>query len=206
MNLEVIKSSLYDIWPFYIIAVIILGIFRYLFFKNSRYKFRLSKELMSLLFMTYVFLLLIYLSVTDSLSPNTFHIIPIKELLDYKLHSYSFNVNIYGIIITFLPLGFFVGYYIKSRSIKNPLLAGLVITISLELIQYLIGRQFNIDDILLGLIGTLIGFIVFRILNGIKNILPNFLQKDGLYNLFCIIIFVVILLLCMQVMGVINIL
>ena len=58
----------------------------------------------------------------------------------------------------------------------------------------LIGRVFDIDDILLNIIGGMLGFYIFVYLNKIKNLLPKFFKGPIFLNMCAIIIIILIVL------------
>ncbi len=191
-------------WPLIVMIVITLSIVRFLYFKNSRQKMHLYRELMNLIFLIYIFLLFSFLSQSDVNSVKGFNLIPFREILRYDFGSNLFNLNIVGNVIVFLPLGFYIGYYAKSKKILNTIIAALLISLSVETVQYFIERTFDIDDIILNVLGAFVGYIIFIVLNGFKNTLPNFLQKDGLYAFICIIILAGLLFYSLNVLGVLN--
>ena len=82
--------------------------------------------------------------------------------------------------------------YIKK--IGSAFFATLASSLVIEVVQYFIGRSFDVDDIILNVVGGVLGYFVYIALNAIKNHLPKFLQKDFIYNIICLIIFIVIVL------------
>ncbi len=201
-----LDNTIISSWPLIVMVVITLSIIRYLYFKNSRQKMHLHKELMNLIFLIYIFLLFSFLSQTDVNSLKGFNLIPFREMLRYDLGSNLFNFNIIGNIIVFVPLGFFIGYYAKTKKIISTVIATFLISLSVEFIQYFIGRTFDVDDIILNVVGSFIGYIFYLVLYGFNKTLPGFLQKDGLYALLCIIIIGSLLFYSLNVLGVLNIL
>lgn len=81
-------------------------------------------------------------------------------------------------IILFIPLGFFLPAVFKSnRKAYKTILIIFTITFGIEFFQYFIGRSSDIDDIITNLLGGIIGFIVFKLLN-------SFLEKTKFWNKF----------------------
>lgn len=84
-------------------------------------------------------------------------------------------------IMLFIPLGFFFPIVLKNkRKWYKTMLIAFGITFSVEFIQYFIGRSSDIDDIITNLLGTIIGYAVFRLANNIleqkkwwKNLIGN---------------------------------
>ena len=71
-----------------------------------------------------------------------------------------------------------------------------------ELIQYRIGRAFDIDDIFLNVVGGLIGFMIYISIQAIKNHLPRFLRNNLFYNIVAILFFVILVILFGSIWGV----
>ena len=53
-----------------------------------------------------------------------------------------------------------------------------------------IGRSFDIDDILLNLIGGIIGHIIYILFSKFNDKLPNILKKEWVYNIIWILILI----------------
>ncbi len=69
-------------------------------------------------------------------------------------------------IILFIPLGFFLPAVFKSnRKAYKTILITFALTFGIEFFQYFIGRSSDIDDIMTNLLGGIIGFIVFKLLD-----------------------------------------
>ena len=72
-----------------------------------------------------------------------------------------------------------------------------------ELIQYKIGRAFDIDDVLLNVTGAIIGYFVYTIIQQIKHKLPNALQNNIFYNILAILVILIIIILFGSIWGII---
>ena len=71
-------------------------------------------------------------------------------------------------IILFIPLGFFVPVVFENkRKLYKTTLISFCITFSVEFFQYFIGRFSDIDDIITNVLGGIIGFAIFKILNNL---------------------------------------
>lgn len=80
--------------------------------------------------------------------------------------------NILGNILLFSPLGFFVPL-LRPRLSKLVQIAVLAFGISLllELVQLLTGLGgFDVDDLLLNVLGGLLGWLAFRVLRGLVRV------------------------------------
>lgn len=84
--------------------------------------------------------------------------------------SYAF-INIMGNIIPFIPLGFFVPLlFVKKRQLINTLLISFVSILLIEILQFITMLGFfDIDDIILNMIGCIMGYVMFLILKVISG-------------------------------------
>jgi glycopeptide antibiotics resistance protein len=87
----------------------------------------------------------------------------------------------------FLPFGFFISYYLKAEKPTLPLILTFIASIAVEIVQMCIGRVFDVDDILLNLLGGTIGFCIFHVLRRIGNRLPKFFHNEWVLNIGAII-------------------
>ena len=167
-NLKIILKDNY--------AVIILSIISYIFFRiliRIKYKKKIdfNKEFSIILFITY--LLILFFIVTYPVNEygyNNYNLF--KELLRYKIGSVGFINNIIGNILLFIPFGMFLRYYFKIRVISLILIT-ILYSLSIEMIQILVNRLFDIDDIILNLIGSIIGYYFSN-----YSFWVNFIEKD----------------------------
>lgn len=93
-----------------------------------------------------------------------YNIMPFKTIIDLlgNYHKYGFIFWIYnllGNIVVFIPLGVLITLVLKRCSIKNTLSISFFIIVLAELIQLFTRLGvFDIDDIILNLVGCLIGY------------------------------------------------
>lgn len=199
--LDFCNETILGIWPVLFIVVFIFEIVRYFQVSVNREKTLLHKEVVSILFISYVIILSNIISSSDYGSVQGFNLIPFKEILRYTVGSNLFYLNVVGNIVIFLPLGYFVGLFLHDKKASHTVTLALLVSSFGEIIQYNIGRTLDIDDILLNTFGTLIGLYIYKILKKA----PKVFQNDGLYNVLCIIILLAFLLYCLNVIGVVNI-
>lgn len=142
-------------------AVIILSIISYIFFRilvriKYKKKIEFNKEFALVLFIIY--LLILFFIVTYPVNEygyNNYNLF--RELLRYKIGSNGFINNIIGNILLFIPFGMFLRYYFKLKIISLIFIT-ILYSLSIEVTQILINRVFDIDDIILNLIGAIIGY------------------------------------------------
>lgn len=187
MFLTMIKTS----WPMVLISVVILISLRITYLIKNKKKFVLYEEIFLLFFVMYILCLFQVVTFQDvSWSGSNF--VPFREILRYDVGSKLFFRNIFGNVLLFMPYGFFTGYYLKIRKPWISIILVMVASISIEVTQLIIGRVFDVDDIMLNLIGGVLGFYVYHILDLIEDVMPKSLKKDWLISIIVIIFIVLI--------------
>lgn len=186
-----VLKTLNSIWPMLTIFIVILVSVRlaYLFINHEKFVF--YKEFLGLLFLVYGFMLFELVTNRD-LGGSGVNIIPFKEILRYDYHSELFKYNVIGNLVMFLPFGYFVSYYIKANKLSHIFILTAIASLTIELVQLQIGRAFDIDDVILNIVGGICGFLIYIGLNAIKKHLPAIFQKDAFYNIICGVIILVI--------------
>ena len=152
-NIKIILSDTYPIVILSILSYIFFRIISRIFNKN---KIDIRKELLLLLFIVY--LLILFNVVTypvNEYGKNNLNLF--QELFRYKIGSNLFMQNIVGNILLFIPFGMFFYSYFKVKK-WHLIIITILYSFSIELTQILIGRVFDIDDIILNLLGSLIGW------------------------------------------------
>lgn len=195
-----IMSMLRVSWPIMSIILAMVIIIRVAYFRNHKKKVSLLNEIMLLLFVAYI-LILFQLVTYENNGFNGVNLIPFKEILRYEFGSKEFTRQVIGNIILFIPFGFFITYYANIKSIGSAFFTTVAASIVIETVQYFIGRSFDIDDIILNVVGGIIGFLLFVALDAIKKHLPALFQKDIIYVVLSILLLVFILL---NIFGVIS--
>ena len=92
-------------------------------------------------------------------------------------------------MIMFVPYGFFISYYVKADNWKHSLCLVFVASIVIEATQLAIGRVFDVDDILLNVIGGMIGFYLYRLVDKIGNIFPKVLKSTIFLDIITVLVF-----------------
>ena len=93
-------------------------------------------------------------------------------------------------MLLFLPFGFFISYYLKCEKAWLPIVLTLIASCSIETVQMIIGRVFDIDDILLNLLGGILGFLCYYGLSKIGEILPSVLKSEMFLNIIAIVLLI----------------
>jgi glycopeptide antibiotics resistance protein len=198
---QVLPKSAYnlltDIVPMMVLFVIVAVVLRIITNLYSHSKFDIYHDLKALVYVLYVFLLFLFVTTKDFQSYSN-NFIPFREIFRYKnIQDPLFIWNIGGNICLFIPFGFIVADLINLKSGKHSFwLSALVVfitSLSIEIIQTYIGRSFDIDDIILNVLGGIIGYYVFRLFFWMFNkVIKNKIIKKTCFILFVIITFVAI--------------
>ncbi len=202
MFLQTLNETVLKIWPELTIFAVVLIAVRIVALKNSHKKFSFHEEFLNLLFIIYILLLFELLTGTENNSGAGVNIVPFSEIFRYEIGSKMFIYNVLGNILLFLPYGYFVTRYTESKSLFQIFILSLITSFTIEFLQVKLGRSFDVDDIMLNVIGGVVGYFFYIILNSIKNHLPKFLQKDFIYDILCFIILAVIIVYIFNLAGV----
>lgn len=99
----------------------------------------------------------------------SYNLIPFKTIVSYFIgfYRYPFDVwffNIFGNVMAFIPLGFFVPIvFEKVKKLKYSIFIGVSMSFCIEILQIITKLgSLDVDDIILNTIGTLIGYIVYK--------------------------------------------
>ncbi len=180
--IDIIEST----WPIvFICSVIVITIKAYDILVNKK-EFIFYKEFIILTFIIYCICLFQIVTFQDvSWSTNNF--VLFKEITRYDFGSSSFIRNVLGNVLLFVPLGFYYSYFLKIKNYIYILLMVLLSSLTIETTQLLIGRVFDIDDILLNVIGGTIGYLSYLVLDKLF-----FLKKRYICNIITIVLIVLI--------------
>ena len=92
----------------------------------------------------------------------------IKDWIYILFSNYTVFINIVCNVILFIPLGIYISY-IKLVDIYKLIIVIIFISIN-EYIQFIFKRGvFDFIDICLNLIGTILGYILFKVIKGEKH-------------------------------------
>lgn len=196
-----IKNILANIWPMVLIITIILSSLRISYILKYKEKFIFYEEMLNLGFVIYI-ISLFYVVTFQDVDWSTSNFIPFKEMFRYRLFSDMFFKNVIGNLIMFMPYGFFVSYFLKLDKKKYVLLLSMITSITIEVIQLIIGRVFDVDDITLNIIGGLIGYFIYRLIHKFKIHLPNVLKNNIFYNIMVSVVMFLIIVYIYKILGV----
>ena len=182
-------------WPMILISAVIMISFRICYLLKNHERIVLYKELCMLIFAIYTLCLFQVVTFQDDVTWASNNFIPFKEILRYNITSRLFIKNVLGNMILFLPFGFFTSFYLKVEKIYLPTILTIIASISIEIVQMMIGRVFDVDDIILNLLGGIVGFYIYNTLRIVSEGLPSFCKKEWFLNSVSIIVLVGLIML-----------
>lgn len=159
--------------PFYIIL-------RWLFIKKIKYKKIINNENFKreiILYAFFVFLLLLFTQTfIVNAGENHINLVPFSIII-YQFNNInsSYNVfilNIIGNIIIFIPIGIFIAYLFKTKFLKTTFY-GFLISAIIETVQLPLPRTTDVDDLILNTTGTIIGYIIYKIIKKLYLVKHN---------------------------------
>ena len=188
-----------NVWPMLIIVMTIVITMRITSIIMNKEKVCFYKDVLALMFMIYV-ICLFYVVTFQDVSWSTSNFIPFKEMFRYRVFSYMFFKNVVGNMIMFLPYGFFVSYFLNLKKPSVMLVLSILVSVTIETTQLIIGRVFDVDDILINVIGAMLGFGFYNFLHFLEAHLPHFLKKVWIYNIIISVFFIVGVLLIAKIL------
>lgn len=203
MVLDIFTSTLNRIWPVIAIFLCVLITVRVAYLLSNHKKIELYKEIFMLIFVIYILLLFELLTAADT---NTYHgmnLKPFTEITRYKFGTRLFNINVFGNILIFIPFGLFIASYLKSKKVFSVFFVSLITSSFVELVQLRVGRSFDIDDIILNVLGSVLGYLLYVGLKSMKQKMPKVLKKEFVYNIFSLLIFALIIYWLLNRIGII---
>lgn len=198
---KVATNIIYELWPMIALFSVVLITIRVVYLKVHNKPFILYKELISLCFVIYALLLFELVTSTDFNSYSN-NFIPFKEIFRYNLTSKLFYRNVIGNILIFMPFGYFVSYYSKINKYYLNFIIILITSTTIEVIQSIIGRSFDIDDIILNIVGGSLGYLLYILSNKIVKLYSIKIKNNIILNIIFIIILLILSYIMLRLYGV----
>ena len=198
---EIILNIFAQSWPTILICLVIIISMRIVYVFKNKTKVVFYKEVLGLGFIVYI-MCLFYVVTFQDVSWSTSNFIPFQEMFRYQLGTRMFFKNVGGNMLMFVPFGFFVSYFLKLIKPYSIIILTILTSVTIETTQLMIGRVFDIDDIILNIVGGLAGFILYYLIHKFKDKLPKILKKPFIYNIIIILILVFIIMFLMGVVYV----
>lgn len=174
-------------WPTLLIAIVLVATIRIGYLLKHRDEFVFYKEILYLCFMLYILCLFQLVTAEDLNATDGNNFTLFSEIFRYQFGGRLFFKNIIGNVLLFIPYGFFACYYVDLKSFFKAFGLIFAASLSIEFTQLLIGRVFDVDDILLNVIGGMIGYFIYNILRKLVNKF-KFLKKEIVLNILTVLV------------------
>lgn len=188
MVTDLLHKIFNNIWPMLVVFIVAICLLRFFYLQNHREKFCFHREFWYLISIIYMWLLFEILTMTELNSSSGMNLVPFSEILRYDFGTTMFNYNVIGNILIFLPFGYLIGSYVNPKKCFAVLLTTLLTSVTIEFVQLRIGRAFDIDDIILNVLGGIIGYLLYIGISAISRHLPDIFKSDLFKNMFCIVL------------------
>ncbi len=176
--------------PMVAISVIVVISLRIADIIKNKKQFCLYKEIITLAFIVYILCLFQVVTFQDNSYSGGNNLVPFREIFRYNFGSRLFLKNVLGNVLMFLPYGFFASYFLKEKKVFPIILLTIVASITIETTQLMIGRVFDVDDIMLNILGGILGHYLYRLLLKIGDICPKIFLAEWFLNIISIIFLV----------------
>ena len=181
-----------NVVPITIIVGIIYVIYRIIKIKKKKLLVNYFYEIVKLIFVCYLTGLINLVLVPSNLWSHFWFYVktgyPTGDSLGWFSGSFNFVPTLYkylikselsigtwvrdmliGNILMFIPMGILLPLVFKKINKKNIFIISILITLSIEILQPIVGRSFDIDDIIMNFIGIIIGYLVVIIFRKAKR-------------------------------------
>ena len=177
-------------FPMILISIVVVFSLRiYDLIKNKK-RWCFYQDFLILLFIIYILCLFQIVTFQDATYVSGNNLIPFREIFRYSLGSHLFLKNVIGNVLLFLPYGLFVSYFFKEKKLLPIFILVFITSLTIEGTQLMIGRVFDIDDIILNVLGGIFGFFLYQILAKIVSFFPNLLKKEWVLNVLALFLLV----------------
>lgn len=187
--LELLKMT----WPTLFIAIVLVVTIRIGYLLKHREDFIFYREILYLCFMMYILCVFQLVTAEDLNVTNGNNFRLFSEVFRYQFGGRLFFRNIIGNVLMFIPYGFFASLYIDLKGPLKAFILVFVASLSIEVTQLAIGRVFDVDDILLNVIGGMIGFSIYYLCNKLGEVFP-FLKKEIVLNILTVILLLIVVI------------
>lgn len=145
----------------------------------------MKSTIIKIIWWTYIFLLFfiviikfrgsfeeLFIKITTAPFGLNYNFVPFKSIGEQLQHFSKgwARLNLLGNIVPFLPFGFLLPItFTNAAALKKVLVLGLVFTVFVESFQFFTRLgSFDIDDIILNMLGILIGYLLLVVCEAIK--------------------------------------
>ena len=178
-------------WPMLFISMVLVATVRLAYLFKKKEEFILHREILLLTFMLYILCLFQIVTFQDINTVSGNNYIPFKEILRYDFGGRLFVKNIIGNVLLFIPYGFFATLYADIKKGRSAFLLVFLASLSIECTQLMIGRIFDVDDIILNVLGGMLGFFLYRALDKLSDKVPKLFKNRFFLDIVSVGIFLI---------------
>lgn len=185
-----IINQFIQVIPITLLVGLLYIIFRFLKLKKNNSDINYKREILYLIFICYIVglfnLVLVPINFWNIIWYNIFYNFnenPFAGIFDF---SYNFIPTIYKIIIgeytldswvkamivgnflMFIPMGILLSLCFENVNKKNIFKYAVLIPLAIEVLQLVVGRSFDIDDLLMNFLGIVIGYFIVELVKKLK--------------------------------------
>lgn len=195
------KAVLEMTWPTLFISMVLLVSVRASYLLKHKSEFVFYKEILLFFFAMYILCLFQVVTSQDINMSSGNNFVPFVEILRYKPWGRLFIKNIVGNVIMFVPYGFFVGKYSSGKSFLLTIFLIFLASFSIEVTQLAIGRVFDVDDIILNVLGGMLGYFVYVLLDNLYNCLPKIFRSSWFLNSVALLLLISVIMSIIFIMA-----
>ena len=96
---------------------------------------------------------------------NSYNLIPFKSIIDLMNHGniYSIIINIFGNLMVFMPLDYFIIELFQVKTFKFNFVLSIIIILFIELSQFVLKvGVLDIDDLLICTFGMMLFYFIYN--------------------------------------------
>lgn len=134
-----------------------------------------AKLIFTIFYFTILFYLVFFIGRRRNGYSFDINLVPVKNTWNnYKyikeIGRFNYFSNIFGNIFLFVPLPAILKWYLKVSKFSTVLFIGLLLSISIESIQYVFKLGVaDVDDVILNCIGTCVGYYFISFLESLRT-------------------------------------
>ena len=165
------------LFPYHLIGILAYIIFRVIFLKRRKKEFVLKREFLLFVFASYC-VMIISATIMPQWCESTidgvthiefvrndpkFNLIPFRSISSFmELTGENSKINLFVNVFLLFPFGLLFPI-IWSTYKKKTLIYGILISVTIEILQIIPGRSTDIDDVILNVLGCSIGYGIARL-------------------------------------------
>lgn len=174
--MELLWNAFGGVVPLFLFTTVVGGAVFYVLYRRNPGLNR-KQIIVNMLFALSVMAILFITLYPEDIGPageQNVHLIPFQSMAEMIANAEGPGVLLRNIglnILLFMPFGFLFGARrtVRSKILLKATLAGLLLSLGVEAVQYFLGRTTDVDDVILNTFGALIGCLVWKMVDRRKR-------------------------------------